>query len=99
MKKAAFIFFILSINFLLAQKKKDIKENVTDFYSKNDSLPFFKFEKAELDITRLALAQVTDQYLGRICIFRKGQYLGGYSNLPEGQDAVALATALAKRIP
>ncbi len=49
MKNVIFIFFILSIHFLSAQKKKDIKENVTDFYSKNDSLPFFKFEKAELD--------------------------------------------------
>ena len=41
----------------------------------------------------------TDQYLGRLCIFRKGRYVAGYGNLAEGQDGVALAAALAKRIP
>jgi hypothetical protein len=42
--------------------------------------------------------QASDQYLGRLCIFRKGRYIGGYSNLAEGQDGVALATALLQRI-
>jgi hypothetical protein len=41
----------------------------------------------------------TDQYLGRLYIFRKGRYVAGYGNLAEGQDGVALAAALAKRIP
>ena len=41
----------------------------------------------------------TDKYLGRLCIFRKGRYVGGYGNVAEGQDGVALAAALAKRIP
>jgi hypothetical protein len=41
----------------------------------------------------------TDKYLGRLCIFRKGRYVGGYGNVAEGQDPVALATALASRIP
>ncbi|MDX2172728.1 MAG: tetratricopeptide repeat protein [Bacteroidota bacterium] len=49
MSKVFFIFFIASVNFLYSQKKKEIKENVTDFYAKTDSLPFFKFERAELD--------------------------------------------------
>ena len=40
---------------------------------------------------------VTDQYLGRICIFRKGSFVGGYANVAEGQDAKALAAALAER--
>jgi hypothetical protein len=41
----------------------------------------------------------TDQYLGRLYIFRKGRYVAGYGNLAEGQDGAALAAALAKRIP
>jgi Family of unknown function (DUF6599) len=51
-------------------------------------------------------AQVADEafqakarYLDGICIFRKGRYLGGYANLPEPQDAAALAAKLAARIP
>lgn len=43
--------------------------------------------------------EVTDKYLGRLCFFRKGRYLGGYSGIAEGQDPVALGTALAARIP
>ena len=43
--------------------------------------------------------QAADQYLGKLCIFRKGRYVAGYGNLAEGQDGVALATALAGRIP
>jgi hypothetical protein len=38
-------------------------------------------------------------YLGRLCFFRKGRYIGGYANLAEGQDALAPASALAARIP
>jgi len=43
--------------------------------------------------------QAKAQYLGGICIFRKGRYLAGYSNLPDPQAAAALATQLAQRIP
>ena len=42
--------------------------------------------------------QVKDQYLGRLCFFRKGRYLGGYANVVEGQDPVALAASLAGSI-
>jgi len=43
--------------------------------------------------------QAQVQYLGGICIFRKGRYLGGYANLPDSQQAVSLAAKLAARIP
>ena len=43
--------------------------------------------------------QVTDKYLGRVCIARKGRYLTGYGNLADGQDAVKLVTSLASRVP
>lgn len=43
--------------------------------------------------------EVADKYLGRLCFFRKGQYLAGYSGIGEGQDPVALGAALAARIP
>ena len=42
--------------------------------------------------------QADDQYLGRLCFFRKGRYLGGYANVAAGQDPVALARALAQGI-
>lgn len=42
--------------------------------------------------------QVAEKYLGRLCFFRKGQYLGGWANVPEGQDPNALAGALAGHI-
>jgi hypothetical protein len=41
----------------------------------------------------------TDEYLGRICIFRKGRIVGGYGKVADGQDATALAGALAARLP
>jgi len=43
--------------------------------------------------------QTKDRYLGRLCFFRKGRYVGGYSNLPERPDAAELAAALAARLP
>jgi hypothetical protein len=43
--------------------------------------------------------QAADQYLGRLCVFRKGRYVAGYGSLAEGADGVALAKALAARIP
>lgn len=42
--------------------------------------------------------QATDKYLGRMAVFRKGRYLGGYANLGEGQDGPALAAALAAKV-
>jgi hypothetical protein len=39
--------------------------------------------------------QAQAQYLGGLCIFRKGSTLAGYANLPTPQDAVALAAQLA----
>ena len=39
------------------------------------------------------------QYLDGICVFRKGKYVAGYANLPGPEEALALATALAARIP
>lgn len=41
----------------------------------------------------------TDQYLGRLCVSRKGRYVLGYANVAGGQDPVALAKALAGAIP
>ena len=43
--------------------------------------------------------QAKAQYLGGLCIFRKGSYLAGYTNLPDAQAAVTLATQLATRVP
>jgi len=43
--------------------------------------------------------QAADQYLGKLCIFRKGRYVAGYGNLADGQNGIALSTALAARIP
>jgi hypothetical protein len=43
--------------------------------------------------------QANDKYLGRLCFFRKGRYIGGYAGLAEGQDALAPASALAARVP
>ena len=42
--------------------------------------------------------QADDRYLGRLCMFRKGRYIGGYANVAEGQDPAALATALAGKL-
>ena len=39
--------------------------------------------------------QVTDQYLGRLCVFRKGEYIGGYAISQDGMDPVALSKTLA----
>ena len=42
--------------------------------------------------------QANDKYLGRLCIFRKGRYVGGFSGLKEGEDAVAAAATLAANV-
>jgi len=39
-----------------------------------------------------------DRYLGRICIFRKGTHVGGWTNLKDGADPGSLAKALAAKL-
>jgi hypothetical protein len=43
--------------------------------------------------------QANDKYLGRLCFFRKGRYIGGYANVADGQDPLALSAALAAKLP
>lgn len=43
--------------------------------------------------------QTTAKYLEGICIFHKGKTIGGYTNLPNPQEAVAQSAKLAVRIP
>jgi hypothetical protein len=43
--------------------------------------------------------QVKAPYLDGICVFRKGRFIAGYANLPDAQQAAALAAKLAARIP
>jgi hypothetical protein len=43
--------------------------------------------------------QAQAQYLGGICIFRKGRTLAGFANLPDPQAAFFQASQLAARIP
>ena len=42
--------------------------------------------------------QTTDQYLGRLCVFRKGRYIGGYAISQDGIDPLALSKALAEKV-
>lgn len=43
--------------------------------------------------------QLQDQYLGGVCFFRKGKYIGGYANMPDASSATAAAATLAARVP
>ena len=43
--------------------------------------------------------QAADPYLGRLCVFRKGAYIGGFAISGDGMDPVALSKALAGRVP
>lgn len=43
--------------------------------------------------------QAADRYLGRLAFFRKGRYIGGFANLAESQNAIALSSTLAARVP
>ena len=43
--------------------------------------------------------QMQDKYLSGVCFFRKGQYIGGYANMPDGAAAVTASASLAARIP
>lgn len=40
-----------------------------------------------------------DRYLGKMCLFRKGNHVAGYANVPAAADAAQLAAQLAARIP
>jgi hypothetical protein len=40
----------------------------------------------------------TDKYLDGLCIFRKGNYIGGYANLKSGRDGIAESAKLAANI-
>ena len=42
--------------------------------------------------------QAADQYLGRLCVFRKGSYIGGYAISQDGVDPVPLSRALAGKV-
>lgn len=42
--------------------------------------------------------QLNDAYLGRMCFFRRGRYIGGYANVAGEKDAVALAAGLAANV-
>jgi hypothetical protein len=42
--------------------------------------------------------QFTDKYLGRLCFFRKGRYVGGFANVTEPTDPVEAAKVLASKI-
>ena len=43
--------------------------------------------------------QADDQYLGGMCMFRKGRYIGGFANMPDPKDATTQSALLAERIP
>jgi hypothetical protein len=43
--------------------------------------------------------QAADQYLGGLCMFRKGRYIGGFANTPDAKAATAQAASLAEHIP
>ncbi|MBL8232638.1 MAG: hypothetical protein JNL98_29335 [Bryobacterales bacterium] len=43
--------------------------------------------------------QVTDKYLGRVCVLRKGRYLAGAANFPESVDPMPLVKSLASKLP
>lgn len=42
--------------------------------------------------------QLSERYLGRLCFFRKGPYIGGWANVAEGHEPAALAAALAANV-
>ena len=43
--------------------------------------------------------EATDKYLGRLCIFRKGRFIGGYAITAPAPDPLTLATPLAAKVP
>jgi hypothetical protein len=40
----------------------------------------------------------TDKYLNGVCMFRKGAFIGGFANLPEGRNGVAESEKLAANV-
>jgi len=42
--------------------------------------------------------EANDKYLGKLCIFRKGRYIGGFTGLKEGEDVVAASASLAEKV-
>jgi hypothetical protein len=64
------------------------------------------FKKLRDHFDGAAPTQIADEafqakapYLDGICVFRKGRFLAGYANLPDAQQACALAAKLAACIP
>ncbi len=55
------------------------------------------------EITPVTIADeafvATDKYLGRLCIWRKGRYIGGYAITAATSDPLTLSRALAAKIP
>jgi Family of unknown function (DUF6599) len=43
--------------------------------------------------------QWQDKYLGAVCLFRKGKYIAGYANMPDGGAAEAASLKLMARLP
>jgi hypothetical protein len=43
--------------------------------------------------------EARDPYLGSLCFFRKGRYIAGFANLPEGTHPAQVAAPLAARLP
>jgi hypothetical protein len=43
--------------------------------------------------------QLQDKYLGGVSFFRKGKYIGGYANMPDGATATTASATLAARVP
>jgi hypothetical protein len=43
--------------------------------------------------------EMQDKYLGGVCFFRKGKYIGGYANMPDPAAATAASVPLAARVP
>lgn len=63
------------------------------------------FAKLKERFTQAAPAKIadesftaTDKYLNGVCLFRKGNFIGGFANLPEGRTGVAEAEKLAANI-
>jgi hypothetical protein len=64
------------------------------------------FKKLRAHFDSAVPAQIADEafqakapYLDGICVFRKGRFIAGYANLPDAQQAAALAAKLVARIP
>jgi hypothetical protein len=76
---------------------------VTEESSESASAVLQKLRARFADATDAKVAdeafQAKDQYLGGLCVFRKGEYVGGYANAPDPTDAATRAATLAARLP